>query len=223
MMKKIYTSMAVIILLGAGVSPLLCEPKTVRVAAAVKNTVVVTKETSAPKSAFKPFFVYRDQGSRDNHFLPYGLMGDISDMRIEQGCTENPHSGKYCIKITYEAGISKGAGWIGVYWQQPANNWDGAQKGYNLTGAQRLTFYARGAKGGEKVAEFKIGGINIGNYSDSDSSSFGPVELTNVWQKYTIDLKGRNLSNIIGGFCWSTSKDLNPEGFIIYLDDIVYE
>ena len=67
-----------------------------------------------------------------------------------------------------------------------------------------------------------MGGIT-GEYPDSDSAAIGPIELTKEWQKYTIDLAGKDLSNIIGGFCFAASKDDNPNGFIIYLDDIIYE
>ena len=94
--------------------------------------------------------------------------------------------------------------------------------GYDLTGAKKLTFWARGAQGGEKIAEFKVGGIT-GEYPDTDSSSIGPIELTKEWQKYTIDLDGKDLSHIIGGFCFAASKDDNPNGFVIYFDDIIYE
>jgi len=51
----------------------------------------------------------------------------------------------------------------------------------------------------------------------------GPVTLGKEWKKYTIDLAGKNLSNIIGGFAWSASRDDNPDGFVIYLDDIRFE
>jgi hypothetical protein len=64
----------------------------------------------------------------------------------------------------------------------------------------------------EKIVEFKIGGISV-EFPDSDSASICPVELTKSWTKYTIDLKGRDLSNIIGGFCFAASRDDNPNGF----------
>ena len=33
----------------------------------------------------------------------------------------------------------------------------------------------------------------------------------------------KDLSKIIGGFCWATSRDNNADGFTIYLDEIRYE
>jgi hypothetical protein len=179
-------------------------------------------DESSSKTGFKPFPVYVDQGARDNHFAPSGWMGDYGDLKINPGSTENPHSGKTDIKMTYTAKMTQGAGWTGMYWQQPANNWGDKKGGYNLTGATKLTFWARGEKGGEKFSDFKMGGIT-GEYPDSDSASSGPIQLTNTWAKYSIDLKDKDLSNVIGGFCWSASKDDNPDGFVVYLDDIVYE
>ncbi|MDR1696271.1 MAG: hypothetical protein LBR69_06570 [Endomicrobium sp.] len=172
--------------------------------------------------AFKPFAVYVEHNSKENHFAPSGWMGDYGDIKINLASTENPRSGSYCIKITYSAKMTQGAGWSGIYWQQPANNWGEKKGGYDLSGATKLTFWARGAVGGEKIAEFKMGGIT-GEFPDSDSMAVGPVELKKEWQKYTIDLKGRDLSHVIGGFCWAASKDDNSNGFVIYLDDIIYE
>jgi len=31
------------------------------------------------------------------------------------------------------------------------------------------------------------------------------------------------MSNIIGGFCWATNIDVNPEGATFYLDEIKFE
>jgi len=76
---------------------------------------------------------------------------------------------------------------------------------------------------GEK-AEFKVGGIR-GKYSDSlqPAVSSGVIVLTNEWTPYSINLEGRDLSYISGGFCWVTSLRNNPEGCTIYLDDIKFE
>ena len=42
-------------------------------------------------------------------------------------------------------------GWAGIYWLSPANNWAKIKgAGYDLTKANRLTFWARGAKGGDR-------------------------------------------------------------------------
>ena len=67
--------------------------------------------------------------------------------RSQEDCPDAPHSGKTCIRVDYQAGD----GWGGVVWQSPANDWGDAPGGFDLTGAKALTFWARGAKGGEAV------------------------------------------------------------------------
>jgi hypothetical protein len=95
--------------------------------------------------------------------------------------------------------------------------------GYDLSKAVKLTFWARGAKGGEVINEFKVGGL-MGEFSDSDTASIGPVVLNKEWTQYSIDLKGKDMSYCIGGFCWATNIDANPpEGITFYLDEIKYE
>jgi hypothetical protein len=166
-----------------------------------------------------PFYVYKDRISKENHFVPSGWMGDWGDLKINENYKDNPKSGSSCIKIEYSAVRSQGQGWAGIYWQNPANNWGNVKGGYDLRGATRITFYARGEKGGE-LCEFKIGGIR-GEYSDSATT--GPIVLTQNWKKYTIDLKDLDLSYISGGFCWVITANDNPNGAVIYLDEIVYE
>ncbi len=186
----------------------------------------------APASAggFKRFNVYSDRTARDNHFMPSGWMGDYGDIKLDTGWKDNPHSGTTCIKIVYTIDQKQGAGWAGIFWQNPANNWGTKPGGFDLTGAKKLVFWARGEKGGEMLSktqvgtlsEVKIGGIT-GEYADSDSVSIGPLTLTPEWKEYTIDLTGKDLSYISGGFCWAASAADNPSGFTIYFDDIYYE
>jgi hypothetical protein len=176
-------------------------------------------ENSISKNAF---VIYADRGDQRNHFAPSGWMGDYGDIRIDDSWSQNPASGKTCVRIIYTAKGSQGANWAGLYWQNPPNNWGDRPGGYDLGSMKRLVFMAHGEKGGEKIAEFKIGGIS-GEHGDSDSASIGPVTLTQNWQKYTIDLAGKDLSHIVGGFAWSASRDDNPNGFTIYLDDMRFE
>jgi len=182
----------------------------------------VFEEKEDAATSFKPFPVYTDGRSPDNHYIPSGYMGDSSDIGIDTSSFDNPYSGTTCIKIVYSNAASQGARWGGVYWQNPANNWGDREGGFDLTGATRLTFWARGEKGGERIEEFKIGGIT-GLYSDSDIAGIGPVLLTDEWKEYEIDLRGKDLTYISGGFCWATNVDVNPYGATFYLDDIRYE
>ncbi|MBU1999146.1 MAG: hypothetical protein ABIG46_06615 [Candidatus Omnitrophota bacterium] len=171
----------------------------------------------------KEFMVYSDRGARNNHYVPSGWMGDYSDVKLNDQSADNPHSGASCIQFSYSAKRSQGNGWVGVYWQNPANNWGNKKGGFDLTGMTKLTFWARGAKGGEIIQKFLVGGINKGTYPDTTSVEMGPVELTNTWKQYTVNLAGKDLSYINGAFSWSTTADLNSEGCTFYLDDIKFE
>lgn len=155
-------------------------------------------------------------------FIPSGWMGDHSDISLFLTDTSNPHSPPDSIRIGYSAAGSMGQDWAGIYWLYPENNWGNRVEGQNLAGYSRLTFWARGKVGGEH-AEFKVGGVT-GTYPDSLAlRTTGNVKLTTGWQQYSIDLSGEDLSHVIGGFCWVTNADLNPDGCTIYLDDIYFE
>ena len=193
-----------------------CAPK--------QEDVIIDELEDSSKSVkdFKTFNVYTDRSSPGNHYIPSGWMGDFSDIKVNDRYMQNAHSGTTSIQIEYLPRRSQGAGWIGIYWQYPANNWGSKKSGFDLTGAKCLTFWARGDKGGEIISEFKLGGIT-GEFSDTDSAGIGPAMLTTDWQQFEIDTEGKDLSHIIGGFGLSANGDDNPEGFIIYLDDIRYE
>jgi hypothetical protein len=188
----------------------------------VKFAADTTMKPETKKSENVPFYIYADSRSINNHFIPSGWMGDYGDIKYDGTSKEDPYLGDTCIKIIYTGQGTQGARWAGIYWQNPANNWGTVDAGFDLSRAAKLTFWARGAKGGERIEEFKVGGI-MGEYSDSDSASIGPVILNKEWTQYSIDLKGKDMSYVIGGFCWATNVDVNPEGVTFYLDEIKYE
>ncbi|MCX5708756.1 MAG: hypothetical protein NTY14_07320 [Candidatus Omnitrophica bacterium] len=188
----------------------------------IKFEVDPTMKAEGKKIEAMPFYVYADRSSVNNHFIPSGWMGDFGDIKYDGASKEDPYLGDSCIKIVYSGKASNGARWAGIYWQNPANNWGTVDKGFDLSKATKVTFWAKGAKGGERIEEFKLGGI-MGEFSDSDASGIGPVILNKEWTQYTIDLKGKDLSYIIGGFCWATNVDVNPDGATFYLDEIKYE
>jgi len=174
-------------------------------------------------SDFKPFYVYLSKGSRENHFVPSGFMPDGKCITFSDVWQANCQTGKTCMKVIYDIECSrKGQKWAGIYWLNPANNWGSRKGGFNLTGAQKLTFWARGEKGGEQIQEFTVGGVS-GVYPDSDTAVIGPVILSSEWRQYTLDLRGKDLTYISGGFAWSTSEEVNPGDCTFYLDNIRYE
>ena len=118
----------------------------------------------------KEFTVYTDKNARENHFAPSGWIGDYGDIRLNDQSLDNPHSGISCIQFAYSAKTTQAKGWAGVYWQNPANNWGAKKGGFDLSEMTKLTFWARGAKGGELIQKFIVGGIGISSratYPDS--------------------------------------------------------
>ena len=178
---------------------------------------------TAPENDFKPFSLYDDKGSRGNHFVPSGFMPNGKCVSFNDAWQEGCYDGETCVKIVYDVECSRAdQKWAGVYWLNPPNNWGSRDGGFDLTGATKLTFWAKGEQGGEQIEEFKVGGIG-GDYPDSDTAVIGPVILSSEWRKYSIDLRGKDLSYISGGFSWATNVDVNPRSCTFYLDRIRFE
>ncbi|MCB0579755.1 MAG: T9SS type A sorting domain-containing protein [Phaeodactylibacter sp.] len=206
------------------------------------NTISRPPRVVEAEEGYFPMYIYKDGCDTTRNFFSSGWMGELATILndtfsnptdiIDELSTDNPYSGETCIRISYTPSPGH---WGGIYWQFPVNNW-GHYPGYDFSNALnaleehaqiRLSFWARGENGGEK-AEFKTGGINAANLEYHDSFgpipvSPGPVTLSQEWQQFTVDLAGRDLSMIIGGFVWATSYLQNPGGATIYLDEIVLE
>jgi hypothetical protein len=163
-----------------------------------------------------PFILYGDD-MKKSPFQPSGYMGNTNSIKMELDHTNQPHSGKTCLKVQYQASDN----WGGVLWQSPADDWKGEKPGgLNLSGATELEFWVRGSEGGE-VVDFVFGVLD-GNqkYRDSAKGELKGTRLTTQWQKLRIPLEGRDLSRIKTGFGWSLAGQGKPITF--FLDDIRY-
>jgi len=175
------------------------------------------QDTAATKGVKFPFIIYEDQGSTNNHYAPSGWMGNTGSIQADDGCRNHPHGGATCLRFAYSAP----AQWGGVVWQDPVNDWGDQPGGWNLTGAKRLSFWARGDKGGE-IVSFKFGILGPDKkYSDSATGESTDLKLTRDWTIYTIDLTGKDLSRIKTAFVWTLSGQGQP--VVFYLDDIRFE
>lgn len=196
---------------------------TVETEAVSSKSETVAKDASAADQDV--FYVYHDKGSRLNHFIPAGWIGDCGDLRLDDGERVDPKGGNTCIKISYSAAASQGAKWAGICWQRYGNYWGSHPKGYDLTGYKKLTFWAKGVRNDGKpiaINEFKMGG-HAGFDVSSDTATMGPIDLTGQWKQYALDLANKDLADIYNGFCWTASRGKNPDGFELYLDEIRYE
>src|SRR5690348_14413680 len=59
--------------------------------------------TPAKADAKGYFYIYADKGSRDNHYIPSGWMGDYGDLRIDDASKDMPKNGTTAFKVTYSA------------------------------------------------------------------------------------------------------------------------
>jgi hypothetical protein len=225
-MKKIFVSGALlmlVLLMSSGCRTWFCKQQSSP--ASDNGPVIVStepvKSIEKTETSFAPLYVYKGKNLKENKFVPAGWMGDTSDIKFTGSYQENPGTeGEVCLRIIYLARGPKE--WAGIYWQSSAGNWGDRKGGYDLRGATALTFWARGEQGGEKISEFKMGGIT-GKYPDSDIAWLGPVRLTIDWKQYVIPLNGKDLRYINGGFCFTVLKDDDPNGCTFYLADIRYE
>ena len=173
----------------------------------------------------------KDPFNLDAQYYPSGWMGDI----VQAGGTgtlnvtteETTVEGKTfaATRIDYKQG--KGKGWAGVYWQHPDKNW-GDEPGFSLAGYKRISFFARGERGGE-IVEFVSGGITNKSkpHQDSFRKSLGKVVLKKDWTKYVIDLSDltdQQLSDVIGAFAWVAVGGYDKEGKLVtYIADLKVE
>ena len=197
--------------------------------------------------------------SIQNNYFPTGWMGDgqfgEKNIYFFNSWVDTSRPDAHCIKVNYHT--QGPIAWAGIYWQNKPNNWGDFPGGnflkYEYT---KLTFWAKGEEGGE-VIKFKSGGIGylgrgsdwhpssreMREYSDSFIANTGYVILEKEWRKYTINLENKNLSSVIGGFCWvidshgysektftiitSENEELSfwdsPKKIDFYLDDIQIE
>lgn len=186
--------------------------------AAVANVPIFVDgpvKTETGVKAELPLTVYAES-AQEMPFAPSGWMGDTSGLVADFESKDSPRSGKVCAKLTF----SSPTGWAGIACQFPPNDWGDQPQGLDLSGAKRLTFWMRGAQGGEKgKVEF---GILKQDKKFFDTAS-GQIELTltNQWKQYSIDLAGKNLSRIKTGFVLTMTGAGKPQ--TLYFDDVRFE
>lgn len=187
---------------------------------ATANVPVHVKGPSIPQStkvAGLPLVVYGEPDQPKAPFAPTGWMGNSKAMKLTERCEANPHSGKHCLRVDYTANDN----WCGVVWQSPANDWGDRPGGWNLSGAKRLSFWARGERGGEIITcEFGILGKDK-RYHDTGRAKLERPKLTTEWQLFTIDVSQLDMTRIKTGFVFTVTAGGRPVTF--YLDDIQYE
>lgn len=173
-----------------------------------------SKERLAPKMA-PPVIVYGDEQDKPP-FTPSGWMGKTDAIAMDANSTDKPKAGATCMKCEFKSPTNFG----GVVWQSPADDWGDKEGGHDFTGATKLTWWARGAEGGEKV-EFKFGILDQQKKFFDTANGATVVTLTPEWKQYSIDLTGKDLRRIKTGFVWVVGDPGKPVTF--FIDEVKYE
>jgi hypothetical protein len=170
-------------------------------------------------SAFTPL-------AADVAFMATGWMGDAPTSVLFVDCT-GPRASQAalgnCHQITYTPPMASPTtmGWAGINWQNPQGYWDDPPEpfvGYPMPcGATKISFYARGEKGGESV-DFWGG-------NKAYQARLDKVVLTKEWKQYSMPFTGMPDGNVTVGFGWAMGGDLAAAGgkAVFYLDDIKWE
>lgn len=178
----------------------------------VNGPVTIAKASRAAL----PFTVYAEATDAQT-YIPAGWMGDAKAIKLDPAFAENPKSGKTCVRCEFNAD----KGWGGVVWQSPEGDWGDKAGGFDLSGAKKLSFWARGDAGGE-VVSFQFGLIPKEKpFSDTGKGALEKVALTKEWQHCEIPVAGQDLTRIKTGFVWTLASPGKP--VVFYLDDIRWE
>jgi len=182
---------------------------------ATANVPIMADGAPGPVRVKLPLAVYAD--GEPQPWASSGWMGGFDALTLDLESSVSPRSGATCLEVTYDApGM-----WVGVAWQHPANDWGDKPGGYDLTGASKLTFWARGKEGGEKV-DFAVGILGSDKpYPDTAKAELKGVKLKREWKQYSIDLKRKDLTRVKTPFVWTLGGRGRPLTF--YLDDIRFE
>ena len=188
---------------------------------------------------YSSVYVYREFGDTENYFTQKAKIWGADEtlvMDMNEDWRENPAAGQSCIRCTQMTREGDWGGWLFLNGWLPEGETvprlnDGSMdgQGLDLTGAETLTFLARGEKGGETVEFFTCGfgydgewGTKLVEFPDSaKKQTLGYKTLSREWTEYTIDLSEADLSSIACGFGYVLSgTDSGVGENVFYLDEI---
>jgi len=187
------------------------------------------------------WYVYRDGGSADNHgqWTFYLIDPTIPPDRVARTINRvlvptlvsrpGPRDGATCARFDIQ--LQGEFQWVGIAVTGPAYRFgrpgvsferDGA---FDLTGARRLVFWARGERGDEYI---QIKAAVFGDVPNGDSARLPAattwLPLTKAWSRYALDVSTMNLTRVVSLFAFVVDRAHNPGGTLtFYLGDIYFE
>ena len=187
--------------------------------AIASTSIILENDTPRAKKylvakASLPFYVYQDHNKMS--FLPTGYMGNYKAIEVETNYKEQVKSGSSCIRIGYNDDYN----WYGLAFVDPPNDWGDNLGGYDITGAEVFSFWAR-ANVKPVIATIGFGLIGKDKkYPDTVKKSI-EIKLTTKWKKYSIKTKDLDLSCIRSGLVVFSQGYGFPQD--IFLDDVMFE
>ncbi|MFZ0427274.1 MAG: hypothetical protein WAO20_04085 [Acidobacteriota bacterium] len=117
-----------------------------------------------------------------------------------------------CIKISYHPADEF---WGAVYWETKKES--GVRKPVRLAAGSRISFWARGETGNERVA-FEL----PGNPSSELLARREATRLDSDWKHFELEIGDRAGTPVTGifGVRWDCATGQNPGGLTFYLDDL---
>ncbi|MDR1676442.1 MAG: T9SS type A sorting domain-containing protein [Tannerella sp.] len=178
--------------------------------------------------------VYRDFGDGSTLYTQRAVHNPKGVHPVMNEAAPSPY-GVTCIHVTWPLNVLDWNGFMFITGRLPGDSiipeLDFGQNntGFDLQGAVKLTFKARGKTGRERI-KFYMGGLGgtTERYHDSDqiflTGGDGFITLSSEWKEYSIDLRRADLSRIGCGFAWVTSQTENTglQTLEFDLDDIFY-
>lgn len=179
--------------------------------------VACSNETGSEESSDDESETLNAPFSVAKHFEPT-LWGEAENVVLEADYSAESRPGDAdgkCLRLVYEPGPTR---WAAVYWQPRREA--GIRTGKAVSGASRVTFWAKGDKGGEVIDAKGAGTPAVVLLKDSKI-----MTLSGGWQHFEIELGDADLSDVDGAFGvkWRSFESENPDGLTVFLDEIRYE
>jgi hypothetical protein len=158
-----------------------------------------------------------------DYYSPDGYYGDGETqgyLNLAKSCPQRAPGGQGdCYTVTYRVGSKR---YAGVFWQHSHNNW-GHAPGHRVSpGATRITFQARGQKGGE-VLSVGAGQMDTMPHHDSFKLEEKTIGLTTDWVAQEVLFRGLEYQGddgVLGAFLISLAAPADDATVVMYLDDI---
>ena len=182
------------------------------------------KKPPPPDEIGDRVYIYEDDGS-PGKFIPSGWMPDGDGITQNTSETDTPHSGKHCLRLHCQ--LSKKP-WVGIYFLlkgewEPDETFNLFEKLDARQGDPiKCRFWARTAD--KMSVQFKVGGVRKGKVRDSlvFPAATRHTKLTPEWKMYEIDLTGKDLSSLVGGFVWVCDDAHNGGKDVSFDLDTIY-